>query len=208
VKSVRVNVAPSIPIAAPRRAVAAVADYVALTKPRLNFLVVATSAAGYYLGVAATFDGTAMIAAVAGTALVAGGAAVLNQLYERDTDALMRRTRSRPLPAGRVIPADAAVFGSVLSAAGLALLAARTNWLAAASIALSIAAGGCGDASDPKAEAPPAARVQTVDDRNVFGFAFDNQLVATQGEAHRDETFEVLDVFVIRAVQRPDGIFW
>ena len=130
-KSVRVNVAPSIPIAAPRRAVAAVADYVALTKPRLNFLVVATSAAGYYLGVAATFDGTAMIAAVAGTALVAGGAAVLNQLYERDTDALMRRTRSRPLPAGRVIPADAAVFGSVLSAAGLALLAARTNWLAA-----------------------------------------------------------------------------
>src|SRR5689334_25427819 len=73
-----------------------------------------------------------MMAAVVGTALVAGGAAVLNQLYERDTDALMRRTRMRPLPAGRVIPADAGIFGSVLSAAGLALLAARTNWLAAA----------------------------------------------------------------------------
>ena len=47
-----------------------------------------------------------------------------------------------------------------------------------------------------------------VEQGDVFGFAFDNQLVATQGEAHRDETFEVLDVFVIRAIQRPDGIFW
>ena len=75
------------------------ADYVALTKPRLNFLVVATSAAGYYLGASGTIDATAMTQAVGGTALVAGGAAVLNQLYERDTDALMRRTRLRPLAA-------------------------------------------------------------------------------------------------------------
>ena len=131
-KSARANIAAPLPIAAPRRAAAAVADYVALTKPRLNFLVVATSAAGYYLGAEASLDGAAMVAAVVGTALVAGGAAVLNQLYERDTDALMRRTRMRPLPAGRVIPADAGIFGTVLSAAGLALLAARTNWLAAA----------------------------------------------------------------------------
>ena len=58
--------------------------------------------------------------AVAGTALVAGGAAVLNQLYERDTDALMRRTRTRPLPAGRLTPADARMFGYGLTAAGLA----------------------------------------------------------------------------------------
>src|SRR5262249_52804291 len=72
-----------------------------------------------------------MAETVAGTALVAGGAAVLNQLYERDTDALMRRTRTRPLPAGRVGPADAAMFGAALSSGGLALLAARTNWLAA-----------------------------------------------------------------------------
>jgi heme o synthase len=131
VKHVPLDTVPSLPLAAARRSTASIADYVALTKPRLNLLVVATSAAGYYLGAAAPFDGAAMIAAVAGTALVAGGAAVLNQLYERDTDALMRRTRSRPLPAGRVIPADAGIFGSVLSAAGLALLAARTNWLAA-----------------------------------------------------------------------------
>jgi heme o synthase len=107
------------------------ADYVALTKPRLNVLVVATSAAGYYLGASGRIDGVAMATAVAGTALVAGGAAVLNQVYERDTDALMRRTRQRPLPDGRVSTTDAAVFGIVLSAAGLALLAARANALAA-----------------------------------------------------------------------------
>ncbi len=108
------------------------ADYLALTKPRLNVLVVATSAAGYYLGVAGRADLVSMAEAVAGTALVAGGAAVLNQLVERDTDALMRRTRLRPLPAGRVTPAGAGVFGFGLSAAGLALLAARANWLSAA----------------------------------------------------------------------------
>ena len=110
----------------------AFADYLALTKPRLNFLVVATSAAGYYLGAAGAIDVVSMAEAVAGTALVAGGAAVLNQLYERDTDALMRRTRLRPLPAGRVVPADARIFGMALSAAGLVLLAARANWLSTA----------------------------------------------------------------------------
>jgi len=107
------------------------ADYLALTKPRLNFLVVATSAAAYYLGSAGGIDVVSMAEAVAGTALVAGGAAVLNQLYERDTDGLMRRTRLRPLPAGRVTPGDARVFGVALSLAGLALLAARANWLSA-----------------------------------------------------------------------------
>ena len=109
----------------------AMGDYLALTKPRLNFLVVATSAAGYYLGAPGSADVISMAEAVAGTALVAGGAAVLNQLYERDTDALMRRTRQRPLPAGRVAPADARLLGLALSVAGLALLAARANWLSA-----------------------------------------------------------------------------
>ena len=74
-----------------------------------------------------------MAEAVAGTALVAGGAAALNQVYERDTDALMRRTRHaaaarRPRDAGRR-PRSSAL---ALSAAGLALLAARANWLSAA----------------------------------------------------------------------------
>jgi protoheme IX farnesyltransferase len=109
----------------------AAAAYLELTKPRLNFLVVATSAAGYYLGSTGAIDIVSMAEAVAGTALVAGGAAALNQLYERDTDALMRRTRTRPLPAGRVTPQDARVFGLALSAAGLVLLATRANWLSA-----------------------------------------------------------------------------
>jgi protoheme IX farnesyltransferase len=129
VKEAPVDVA-AIPIPEVRRS-SVFADYLELAKPRLNFLVVATSAAGYYLGSAGGIDLAAMAAAVAGTALVAGGAAVLNQLYERDTDALMRRTRMRPLPAGRVGPNDARLFGLALSAAGLLLLAARANWLSA-----------------------------------------------------------------------------
>jgi heme o synthase len=108
-----------------------VADYVSLTKPRLNLLVVLTSAAGYYLGGVAAPDLMKMGQAVIGTALVAGGSAVLNQVYERDTDARMRRTRMRPLPDQRVAPPEATIYGLVLSAAGLALLALSTNWVAA-----------------------------------------------------------------------------
>ena len=121
----------SAPLAIERRSGSLVADYVQLAKPRLNLLVVATSAAGYYLGGPPSTDLALMAQAVAGTALVAGGAAVLNQLYERNTDALMRRTRLRPLPDGRVSPADARLFGLGLTIAGLLLLAARANLLAA-----------------------------------------------------------------------------
>jgi protoheme IX farnesyltransferase len=118
-------------IVAPRASNSLV-DYVNLTKPRLNFLVVASSAAGYFLG-ARGGPGPWMLAeAVAGTALVAAGAAVLNQVNERDTDALMRRTRMRPLPDGRVGPADATMFGIALSGTGLALLATRASLLSAA----------------------------------------------------------------------------
>jgi protoheme IX farnesyltransferase len=114
-----------------RRSSNALADYVSLAKPRLNVLVVATSAAGYYLGAP---DGPAlgpMAATLAGTALVAGGAAALNQVQERDTDRLMRRTRLRPLPDGRVAPEDARMFGFVLSALGVVTLALEANVLAA-----------------------------------------------------------------------------
>jgi heme o synthase len=71
-----------------------------------------------------------MLQAVAGTAFVAAGAAVLNQVAERDTDALMRRTRGRALPDGRVGPGDARLFGIVLAVSGLALLAAERRFLA------------------------------------------------------------------------------
>ncbi|MDE3154556.1 MAG: heme o synthase [Acidobacteriota bacterium] len=107
------------------------ADYVALTKPRLNGLVIATSAAGYYLGAGDAFSLFTFSHLVVGTALVAGGSAVFNQVYERETDQLMRRTRLRPLPDGRVQPAEALVFGTALAGAGLIDLALGTNLLAA-----------------------------------------------------------------------------
>jgi protoheme IX farnesyltransferase len=132
VKHVQADAAP-VHLSVSRRS-SLVGDYLALTKPRLNFLVVLTSAAGYYLGAVDPPAWQPMLQAVAGTALVAGGAAVLNQLYERDTDALMRRTRLRPLPDGRLTPDEARIFGLVLAATGLVLLAFTAN-LAAAGLA-------------------------------------------------------------------------
>ena len=92
-KSPAADAASSVAVADVEHPNAAFSDYFALTKPRLNFLVVTTSAAGYYLGGSGSPDLVAMTQAVGGTALVAAGAAALNQFYERDTDALMRRTR-------------------------------------------------------------------------------------------------------------------
>jgi heme o synthase len=120
--------ASSLPVPVPT---SAASDFIALTKPRLNVLVVATSAAAYYLGSETAPALSPMAIAVAGTALVAGGAAVLNQVYERDTDALMRRTRMRPLPDGRVPTSDASLFGMALAGAGLLLLGAGANVLSA-----------------------------------------------------------------------------
>jgi protoheme IX farnesyltransferase len=111
-----------VSLATGRRTSSAFADYVSLTKPRLNLLVVISGAAGYYLGVTDRLTFPAIVETIVGTAFVAGSAAVLNQVYERDTDALMRRTRSRPLPGGRVAPGDARIFGLALAGAGLGLL--------------------------------------------------------------------------------------
>jgi protoheme IX farnesyltransferase len=128
VKNLRADIA-AVPLAAPRRGT--VSDFIGLTKPRLNLLVVATSAAGYYLGAPGVPEPGPMLQAVVGTALVAAGAAVLNQVVERDTDALMRRTRGRAVPDGRVLPGDARLFGVATAAGGLALLAAERHILAA-----------------------------------------------------------------------------
>jgi heme o synthase len=106
------------------------ADFLELTKPRLNLLVVATTLAGYYLG-AREFEPGPLASTVIGTALVAGGAAAFNEVLERNTDALMRRTRARPLPAGRMRASTAAWFATVLSTAGLSLLVAGANGLSA-----------------------------------------------------------------------------
>jgi len=136
-KEAQVEIVPAPPLDVARGELTGVrqqsnlSDYIALTKPRLNFLVVVTSAAGYYLGSVASINLWDMAQAVVGTALVAGGAAVLNQVYERDTDAKMRRTLARPLPDHRVTAGDATIFGLTLSIAGIALLAFGANTLAA-----------------------------------------------------------------------------
>jgi len=108
------------------------ADFLALTKPRLNLLVIATAAAGYYLGSGHQFDIVTCTHMVLGTALVAGGSAAYNQIVERRVDALMERTRWRPLAAGRLGTREAFWFATALSLAGLLWLVLATNWLAAA----------------------------------------------------------------------------
>jgi protoheme IX farnesyltransferase len=110
------------------------ADFMALTKPRLNLLVLLTTLGGLYLAPHEEVALTLILHTVVGTALVAGGAAALNQVWERDTDRLMRRTRVRPIPVGRLKPLEGTVFGLVLSVAGLVELAAMVN-LAAAAVA-------------------------------------------------------------------------
>ena len=108
------------------------ADFLALTKPRLNSLVIVTAGIGYYLGARGPLDLAALVHTIVGAGLVAGAAAALNQVAERDIDALMARTRERPLPAGRISPGEARLFALVLAAAGLCELAYATHWTAAA----------------------------------------------------------------------------
>jgi heme o synthase len=112
-------------------AVHRLADFLTLTKPRLNSLVVVTAGIGYYLGAAGGPHAAKLVEAIIGIALVAGGAAGLNQIYERDTDSLMFRTRMRPLAAQRVATGEALVFSLALAAIGLGILAATSNLLAA-----------------------------------------------------------------------------
>jgi len=100
-----------------------VADYVELTKPRVAVLVLFTVAAGFLLAAHATPDLAALMHTLAGTALVAAGASALNQLLERQSDALMRRTENRPLPSGRLHPLEVFCFGLGMGLAGLIYLA-------------------------------------------------------------------------------------
>lgn len=121
--------APATLPSAPRRLV----DFVALTKPRVVAMVVLTTFFGYYLGAArGAFEWLRLAWTLAGTSLAAGGTLALNQYLERDRDARMHRTRKRPLPEGRLAPADALAFGIALTAAGILLLVAGSNLLAAA----------------------------------------------------------------------------
>lgn len=99
-----------------------VADFVELTKPRITSLVLVTAAVGYAVGGGAV-PRINFLLFMLGTALSCAGASALNQYLERDADARMTRTSRRPVPAGRVTPQDALVFGLAISAAGLIVLA-------------------------------------------------------------------------------------
>jgi len=107
-------------------------DFVALAKPRLNLLVVASTLAGYAMADGEALSLVRIFALLLGTGLVAGGASALNQVSERDIDALMRRTRTRPLPDQRLQPAESVVFGAGISTIGAVTIAAASNLLAAA----------------------------------------------------------------------------
>ncbi len=98
------------------------ADYLELTKPRLTSLVIVTAAVGFFIGSPSDADLAAGALMAIGMIAVVGGGNALNQYWERDVDGRMRRTRQRPLPAGRLAPARALIFGIILSLVGLALL--------------------------------------------------------------------------------------
>lgn len=100
-----------------------------LTKARLTLLVLLTTLVGFYLGTGAATNYALMLHAVLGTALLASGAAALNQLLERDYDARMRRTQGRPLPAGRLTPEAVLLFGGFCSVTGLVYIALAVNLL-------------------------------------------------------------------------------
>lgn len=111
---------------------AVLADYWTLTKPEVNFLIVITTLAGFYMGsppgsVPSRF--LLLLNTLVGTLLVASGTGTLNQYIERHFDAQMRRTARRPLPAGRIIPLNALWFGILLSVAGGLYLAVLVNFL-------------------------------------------------------------------------------
>jgi heme o synthase len=104
--------------------------YVTLTKPDVTFLVVITTVAGFYLGSRGALDWMLLLHTLCGTLLVAGGTAALNQYVERDMDAVMRRTASRPLPTGQLQPSEVLVFGVVTIVLGSIWLAVAVNALA------------------------------------------------------------------------------
>lgn len=117
-------------------AAASAHDYLELTKPRITALVLVTTGAGFYLGSAGGLELALLLHTLLGTALVAGGTSAMNQVLERDVDALMRRTRARPVPAGRIAAGRAGLFAGALSVVGVAYLALAVNLLTAALAAI------------------------------------------------------------------------
>lgn len=107
------------------------ADFYELTKPRMNYLVVITTMVGFYMAAGPDTPWLRLVHVAIGTFLTASCASVFNQFIERGYDALMPRTRNRPLPAGRLSLLDAVVFGAVLGITGVSYLFAFVNPLTA-----------------------------------------------------------------------------
>src|SRR5579885_152147 len=104
-------------------------DYIALTKPRVTWLILASTAVGYVFGAKFGWSVWTLVHTIVGTGLIASGTAALNQWCEREADAQMKRTRQRPLPAGRLSPTRALWFAIGLSAAGFLELTLGANLL-------------------------------------------------------------------------------
>ncbi len=105
-------------------------DYLALMKPRMVVMILAVTVAGFYMGSTQTPGWMRLLHLLIGVALASGGTLALNQYIERQEDALMPRTQSRPLPGGRLQPLSALWFGLFVTLAGLLYLGLRVNVLA------------------------------------------------------------------------------
>ena len=116
------------------------AAYLELTKPRITFLIMLTSAAGFALGSRGAINYALLTHALIGIGLLSSGIATLNQFIERDLDGLMRRTADRPLPSGRLFPFEALWFGVLLTVMAEVYLAVLVNPLTAL-LGLTVIAG-------------------------------------------------------------------
>jgi protoheme IX farnesyltransferase len=106
-----------------------VKDYIALTKPRITWLILMSTGVGYFFGARGGWHWLTMLHTIIGTGLIASGTAALNQWYERAADAKMKRTQSRPLPSGRLSAGNALVFAILISVAGFIELFVEVNAL-------------------------------------------------------------------------------
>jgi len=104
-------------------------DYIALTKPRITWLILMSTAVGYFFGVRGAWSFWSILHTMLGTALIASGTAALNQWYEREADRKMRRTADRPIPSGRLSADRALAFGILLTGLGFFELGLGVNWL-------------------------------------------------------------------------------
>jgi heme o synthase len=106
-------------------------DYIALTKPRITWLILMSTGVGYFFGAKGGWHWLTLLHTIIGTGLIASGTAALNQWMEREADSKMRRTQARPLPSGRLDAGRALVFAIAISVAGFADLWLGANPLAA-----------------------------------------------------------------------------